>query len=240
MTDSGAEQLESRLGVEFRDRDLLETALTHRSFANEQGLETNYERLEFLGDAVLGLVSAEWLFLRYPDDPEGKLSELNAYLVSRPVLADLAETLGIGELLRLGVGEERSGGRGKRSLLADAFEAVMGAVYLDRGLSAVRDTLVPLFESALQGRDDLTGSEAKTRLQELTQARGWRLPEYRHVASQGPDHQKQFTVECWVDGRLAGHGSGRSKKTAEQRAAHRALFSLRESEASSAESKGVD
>lgn len=219
-------RFERSLGVRFRRRSLLERALTHRSYANEQGLEKNYERLEFLGDSVLGLVAAEWLRSGFPELPEGGLSELKAYLVSRPVLAEHATSIGLGEMLRIGVGEERSGGRSKPSLLADALEAVIGAIFLDRGLKRCREVLIPMFESALESREPLGGAEAKTRLQELAQSRAWSLPVYRHIAQEGPDHRKRFTVECWVDGRLLASATGRSKKVAEQKAAASALAAL--------------
>jgi len=218
--------LQQRLGTRFRQRALLETAVTHRSYANEQGLGDNYERLEFLGDAVLGLATGQWLYARYPDIDEGGLSELKAYLVSRPVLASHAQHLELGEALRLGVGEERSGGRAKDSLLADALEAIVGALYLDRGLKHVHRLLEPLLERALEARRFETWAQAKGRLQELAQARGWELPDYRLIAEQGPDHEKRFTVECWVNGKLAGSAQASSKKIAEQHAAAQALDTL--------------
>ncbi len=217
--------LEDRLGHRFERRELLERAVTHRSFANERGTVEHYERLEFLGDSVLGLLAAEWLFRRHPDLAEGQLSKLKAVLVSEPVLARWASRLGVGEALRLGVGEERSGGREKPSLLADALEALLGAVHLDGGLEATRRVVAPLLEEAMA---ELPGAshDAKTRLQELAQARGLRLPEYRHVRQEGPDHRKRFTAECWVDGQRVGVGAGHSKKLAEQRAAAGALLLL--------------
>ncbi len=175
---------------------------------------------------MLGLVAAEWLFATQPGMPEGGLSELKSYLVSRPVLAEHALAIGLGEVLKLGVGEERSGGRAKPSLLADAMESVVGALFLDRGLRRCRKILIPMFEAALERRRTLGSSDAKTRLQEVVQARSWALPEYRLAAEEGPDHRKRFLVECWIEGRQRGSGSGRSKKLAEQRAAANALESL--------------
>ena len=217
--------LEKRLGHRFRRPDLLAAALTHRSHAHEQGHEEHYERLEFLGDAVLGMVAAEWLFARFPELPEGELSKLKGHLVSRPVLARHAQELGLGDELRLGVGEERSGGRRKASLLADVWEAVLGAVYLDGGLEAAARLVSPVLDAALERRAGAAG-DAKTRLQELLQARGWPLPEYRLLETAGPDHAKRFTVECRVGGEPHGRGEGRSKKVAEQAAAASALESL--------------
>lgn len=226
MAEDLIKRLQQRLGTRFRHRPLLETALTHRSYANEQGLGDNYERLEFLGDTILGLITAEWLYTRYPDVDEGGLSELKAHLVSGPVLAGHANRLELGDALRLGVGEERSGGRSKDSILADALEAVVGAVYLDRGLKQVRRVLEPMLETALEGRRATAWAQAKGRLQELAQARAWDLPDYRVVGEEGPDHEKRFTVECWVDGSRVGIAEAGSKKIAEQRAAALALDTL--------------
>lgn len=217
---------EERLGYRFRDEELLTLAVTHRSWANEQGTDEHYERLEFLGDAVLGLVAGQWLFRTLPHLPEGELSKKKAVLVSKPALAAHARRLGLGELLRLGVGEERSGGRKKASLLADSLEAVFGAVYLDGGFDAARDVVREFVAHAHETREQELPVDAKTRLQELTQARGLDLPEYRLVAEEGPDHEKEFQVECRVDGDVVGAGAGRSKKLAEQRAATAALDAL--------------
>lgn len=218
--------LERRLGYRFRRPELLDQALTHRSWAHEQeDPERHYERLEFLGDAVLGLITAEELFREHPDQPEGELSKRKSFLVSRDVLARRGEELGLGELLRLGVGEERSGGREKASLLADAVEAVLGAVYLDGGLEAARQVVSRLFAAGL-ARPAAPSLDAKTRLQETVQGRGWPLPVYRLVDTAGPDHDKRFTVEVRLQGESAGVGHGRSKKIAEQEAAAVALTAL--------------
>jgi ribonuclease-3 len=218
--------LERALGYKFRNPELLTLALTHRSYANENGLPDHNERLEFLGDAVLGTVAAEWLFRRHPEMPEGDLSKRKSYLVSAPVLAGLADDLGIGKSLLLGVGEERSGGREKPSLLADSAEAVLGAIYMDGGLAPVRELVSRLLAQVVEERPRIHETDTKTRLQEALQARGWSLPEYRLVAEMGPDHEKRFVVECRVCDRAAGRGEGRSKKVAEQRAAAEALESL--------------
>jgi ribonuclease III len=215
---------EKRLEYRFKRLDLLELALTHRSHANERGEPEHYERLEFLGDAVLGLVAAEWLYERHPELPEGELSKRKAQLVSRNPLARHAERLGLGEALRLGVGEERSGGRAKASLLADSMEAVFGAVYLDGGLDAARAAIRAML--ATPEREAPLEFDAKTHLQETVQAHGWELPDYRLVGAAGPDHSKVFTVECWIAGACAGRGGGPSKKLAEQRAAADALSRL--------------
>ncbi|HXO19692.1 MAG TPA: ribonuclease III [Thermoanaerobaculia bacterium] len=220
---------EKRIGYRFHRAELLELALTHRSFASEQGWGTHYERLEFLGDSVLGLVAAEWLYARYPQLPEGELSKLKAHLVSKTVLAAWAERVELGAALRLGVGEERSGGRTKSSLLADSLEAVFGAVYLDGGIADAREVVVPMLEASAEGRTQIPDTDAKTPLQEAAQARGWALPEYRLIDSSGPDHNKVWSVECWVNGACAGRGLGPSKKAAEQQAAADALSQLAKS-----------
>ncbi len=224
-----ATPFEKRLGHRFRHPELLDLALTHRSYANERGTDVHYERLEFLGDAVLGMVTADWLYRQHPDLPEGELSRLKAQLVSRGALAQHAAAIGLGEVLRVGVGEDRSGGRTKPSLLADSLEAVFGAVYLDAGLpvaaKVIGRMLAPLL-AAGEGRSQLLGADAKTRLQEIAQARGQSLPEYRHTGASGPDHNRLYQVECWLGGQIAGTGEGSSKKLAEQRAAADALARL--------------
>lgn len=221
--------LEAALGHTFANRVLLQRALTHRSYANERGDDgpgSNYERLEFLGDAVLGLVASQWLFRKFGDQPEGELSRRKGFLVSAPALSGYARELGVGPLLRLGVGEERSGGRAKASILADVLEALFGAVYLDGGLPAAHKVILPLLERAHEDHEQGPTHDAKTRLQERLQARGRSLPTYHLVAEAGPDHAKTFTVDCFVDGRRAGTGKGSSKKVAEQAAAEAALDTL--------------
>jgi ribonuclease-3 len=228
---AGLERLQESLGYRFRRLELLERALTHRSFANEQGLAENYERLEFLGDAVLGLATAERLFEESPRRQEGELTRGKGHLVSARVLAELATRLDLGPLLNLGVGEERSGGRGKDSLLADALEAVLGAVFRDGGYAAARQVTARLLDRAPAPTDGLDARDAKTRLQELAQARGWERPSYHETGASGPDHDRLFTVECRLNGRPRGSGKGRTKKRAEQRAAAAALSWLDEGEA---------
>ena len=230
---SARDELETRLGHRFREPARLAEALVHRSWANERGVPEHNERLEFLGDAVLGMVAAEWLFNRYPERAEGDLARLKAWLVSAPSLAAYAAEIGLGERLRLGVGEERSGGREKASLLADALEAVFAAVFLDAGLEAARGAIGKFLESALT-TGEAESVDPKTLLQELAQARGWPLPDYRTVEEVGPDHDKTFVCAVAVEGQEAGRGSGRSKKEAQQHAAAAALDRLR------AESEGPD
>ena len=218
--------LEAALGHEFKDRSLPRLALTHSSFSNEQGQEDNYERLEFLGDAVLGLITSQWLYLRFSEEPEGRLAKLKSFLVSSPVLADFARSIDLGAHLHLGVGEERSGGRDKSSILADSIEALFGAVFLDAGLEPARKLIVQVLERGLDRRSKIRPADSKTHLQEVSQGAGYGLPTYKLADEAGPDHDKRFTVECSLDGRLIGRATGRSKKNAEQAAASAALQRL--------------
>lgn len=218
--------LEDRLGHRFSSRELLDDALTHRSWANEAGGVPHYERLEFLGDAVLGLVTADWLFELHAGRAEGELSLRKSMLVSEGALASYAEKIALGEALRLGAGEERSGGRLKPSLLADVLEALFGAVYLDAGFEAARRVVRTYLEIASELPLEQRAVDPKTTLQEQVQARGWPLPVYNVVEESGPDHDKVFTVEVRLRGDLAGRGIGRTKKGAEQAAAGGALAVL--------------
>jgi ribonuclease-3 len=201
---------------------LLERALTHRSFAYENGgLPTN-ERLEFLGDAVLGLVVTDALFRQYPDLPEGQLAKLRAAVVNMRALAGVARGLHLGDFVRLGRGEEGTGGRDKSSILADTLEAVIGAVYIERGLVEASGLVHRLFDPVIARSARLgAGLDWKTSLQELTAAGVLGVPEY-HVDESGPDHQKSFRAVVRVGGRVHGSGEGRSKKEAEQQAAEAA------------------
>jgi ribonuclease-3 len=220
--------LERALGVRFRRSDLREVALTHRSFAFEQGVLPTNERLEFLGDAVLGLVVTDLVYRAFPDRSEGELAKLRAAMVNMTMLAEVARDLGLGQEIFLGRGEELSGGRDKASILADGLEAVLGAVYIDRGLKVVQQLIERLFrpriEAYVRGEG---GRDYKTILQEMAAQDLGRLPEYR-VAEQGPDHEKEFTAKVYVAGRELGRGTGRSKKEAEQHAARQAFTRLTE------------
>ncbi len=201
---------------------LLERALTHRSYAYENGgLPTN-ERLEFLGDSVLGLVVTDALFRGYPDLPEGQLAKLRAAVVNMRALAAVARDLSLGEYIRLGRGEEGTGGRDKSSILADTLEAVIGAVYIERDLSEASALVHRLFDPVIARSARLgAGLDWKTSLQELTASAELGVPEY-HVEESGPDHQKLFRAAVWVGGHVYGTGAGRSKKEAEQQAAEAA------------------
>lgn len=221
------DELQEELGYRFADSRTLETALTHRSLAHEEGHLDHYERLEFLGDSVLGLVAAEWLYGRFPDLAEGELARMKSHLVSASILAEHARAIGLGRYLRLGVGEERSGGREKSSLLADVMEAVIGALYVDGGYLPARRAIRVMLEDHLGRRvPSQIGTDAKSTLQEVVQAKGGALPEYRLVEVSGPDHDRKFTYECWIDGAVQGVGQGRSKKTAQRKAAASAIKSF--------------
>ncbi len=208
----------------------LEEAFTHKSFANEQRGAVDYnERLEFLGDAVLGMVVADALMRRHPDLPEGELSRLRASLVNARSLAAVADSLHLGAALRLGRGEMRSGGRKKASLLADAYEAMIGAVYLDHGLAAAQARILADFESRLaQSVPRLDDRDFKTRVQEIFQRERGQTPTYVVVDSHGPDHERTFEVELRVGDGVMGRGTGRSKKRAERAAARQAYLELTE------------
>jgi ribonuclease III len=227
ITGGGADPaaLLGALGAEF-DPELLDLALTHRSYAYENGgLPTN-ERLEFLGDSVLGVIVTEALYTRHPDLPEGQLAKLRAAIVNSRALASLARQLDIGAYLKLGRGEEISGGRDKSSILADAVEAVIGAFYLDRGTDATRELVLRLFAELLDDAASLgAGLDWKTSLQELAASMSLGIPEYTVIES-GPDHEKYFEATARLSGEGVGEGTGRSKKEAEQRAAEQAWTSL--------------
>jgi len=225
------EALQQAIGYRFRDRGLLEHAMTHTSRANEDvsgGVRDN-ESLEFLGDAVLGFLIADVLFSEFPDSDEGQKSKIKAALVSTTTLAHLAESLSLGDHLLLGRGEEKTGGRRKQALLADGYEALIAAIYLDGGIEHVRAFIVrefaPLLEEARNA--GVTGQDFKSALQELLQARDLPLPEYRLVSTFGPDHRKQFEIEVVVRGEGLAVATGSSKKDAEQEAARAALEKLR-------------
>ena len=220
--------LDRVLGVTFGDPVLLETALTHRSFAFENGLQIHNERLEFLGDAVLGVVVTDMAFREFPEMPEGELAKLRAAIVNMGALADVARDLGVGRFILLGKGEEMSGGRNKSSILADALEALLGAVYLDRGLDAARELIVRVFRPRMIAYVRGEGErDYKTILQELASSEMHALPDYR-ITERGPDHEKEFTATVHLSGQEWGSGIGRSKKEAEQQAAHEAYLRLTE------------
>jgi ribonuclease III len=220
------DELRAHLGVPTLDPGLLERALTHRSFAYEHGgLPTN-ERLEFLGDSVLGVVVTEALYLTHPDLSEGRLAKLRAAVVNARALAEVARTLGLGHHIRLGRGEESTGGRDKSSILSDTVEAVIGAVYLDKGFFIAGEVVHLLFDPLMSAAAELgAGLDWKTSLQELAADHNLGVPEYL-IDDSGPDHEKTFVARVRVGVSVYGHGMGRSKKEAEQQAAETAWHAI--------------
>jgi len=227
---SGLDELEERLGFRFSDRSLLENALTHGSHSHERGAGgvSSYDRLEFLGDSLLGFVVSDWLYRDDEGAAEGLLTRRRQSVVRASTLAAAAGNIGLGEQIRFGRGEELTGGRSKASLLADVFEAVLGAVYLDGGLRAarsfVRRHLGPVLRRTRGAAS--TVDDFKTRLQELLQARLQCTPRYRIVSTSGPPHALEFTAEVWLGGESMGRGCGPNRKGAEQEAARAALANL--------------
>jgi len=221
--------LESRLGYSFKKKDLLKRALTHRSYVNEKKLDSveHNERLEFLGDAVLELVVSEFLMNRYVNFSEGELSKLRASIVNEKQLATLARGWHLGDYLYLGRGEEQTSGREKNSLLADAFEAILGAVYVDRGFKKAFEVIRHHYSKLLGDQPpENFYKDYKTELQEKSQELFRSVPHYKLVAEMGPDHDKIFEVELSIRQEVMGRGTGRSKKEAEQEAAQKALQKL--------------
>lgn len=217
--------LEKRIGYSFKDLSLLKTALTHTSYANEHRRDkiVHNERLEFLGDAVLEAVSSEFLYRRYPERGEGELSTLRASMVCEPSLAICARQMGLPEYLYLGKGEERTGGRHRDSITSDAVEAMIGAIYLDGGFESAKGFILNNILTEL--RDDELYVDFKSRLQELVQDRGQKVI-YTLTGADGPDHDKHFSFDVHVGGRIVGHGEGHTKKLASQNAAEDAIRNL--------------
>ena len=220
-------KLEHRLDYHFENKKLIIEALTHKSYKQPY----NNERLEFLGDAVLDLIVGEYLFNKFPNHDEGKLSKMRASLVNEEGFTRLALHIGLGELLFLSNAEENNGGRSKPSLLSNAFEAIIGALYLEGGLERARQISVKLLEEVYPDISlDTLFKDYKTTLQEITQAQFGTTPEYRLVGSHGPDHKKEFKIAVYVDGKEYACASGKSKKVAQQEAAFIAINLLKEGE----------
>lgn len=218
-------ELTQHLGLSI-DPQLLELALTHRSFAYESGGIPTNERLEFLGDSVLGIVITDALYHRFPDLPEGQLAKFRSAIVNARALAELARGLNLGKFLRLGRGEEATGGRDKSSILADTFEAILGAAYLDHGIEVARELVLRLTENLIaQSATMGAGLDWKTSLQELTAELGVGVPTYA-ITESGPDHAKEFEAQVILGSKLYGHGKGSNKKEAEQHAAASAYAEL--------------
>lgn len=220
--------LEERIGYQFKDISLLKQALTHSSYTNEQKINKtrNYERLEFLGDAVLELVSSDFLFHSHSELPEGELTKLRASMVCEPSLAFCARDLELGQFMLLGRGEESTGGRKRDSITSDAMEAVTGAIYLDGGMEAARKFINRFILSDLE--DKQLFYDSKSNLQELIQGKLKKEFSYVLLEESGPEHDKTFVVEVLMEGRQLGTGAGRTKKAAEQQAAYKALLLLRD------------
>ncbi len=226
------EELQARIGYRFHNIQYLQKAMTHSSYANETGAHNHHllcnERLEFLGDSVLSLITSDYLFRTFPHLPEGDLTRMRAALVCEEALAGYSRKLGLGEFLLLGKGERNTGGADKAAVIADAFEATLAAIYLDAGamdgIGEVCKFLLPFIEEAAKALPDSGGCRAdcKSRLQEFLQKDNGH-PEYRLIAESGPDHDKTFVVEVYLDSNCIGRGEGHSKKTAEQAAAKKAL-----------------
>lgn len=220
--------LEERIGYKFRNQDILKQALTHSSFANEQKINKlgDYERLEFLGDAVLELVSSEFLFKEHPKVPEGELTKIRASMVCEPALAFCAGDIELGNFIRLGRGEESTGGRQRDSIISDVMEALIGSIYLDGGMEPAKAFINRFILSDLE--DKRLFYDSKSNLQELIQGKLKKEFHYELLEERGPEHNKVFIVEVFMEEESLGKGSGRSKKAAEQQAAYKALLVLRD------------
>ncbi len=221
------DELQSKIGYSFKNRDLLKQALTHSSFANEQKINKlkNYERLEFLGDAVLELVSSEFLFKENPQMPEGQLTKLRASMVCEPALAYCAKDIDLGSYMLLGKGEETTGGRYRSSITSDVMEAIIGAIFLDGGIEEAKKYIYRFILSDLENK--ILFLDSKTILQEEIQKKKDAQLRYELVSEDGPDHNKEFAVEAYLNDVLIGSGSGRTKKAAEQQAAYEALLKMK-------------
>lgn len=228
MEEFTLQSLESKIGYHFHDISLLKQAMTHSSFTNEQKINKvkNYERLEFLGDAVLELVSSEFLFNAHTQVPEGELTKMRASMVCEPSLAFCAKDLQLGQYMRLGKGEEQTGGRERDSITSDAMEALIGAIYLDGGMEEAKGFINKFILSDLE--DKQLFYDSKSNLQELIQGKLKKEFHYELLEESGPEHDKIFVVEVFMEEESLGKGSGRTKKAAEQQAAYKALLLLRD------------
>jgi ribonuclease-3 len=220
-------KLEKCLGYQFKDKNLIVEALTHKSYKKPY----NNERLEFLGDAVLNLIVGEYLYHKFPKSNEGELSKIRASLVNETGFTKLAKDINLGDFIYISVAEERNNGRKKASILSDAFEAIMGAIYLESGLNNLKPIMLQLLENSYDKINlDVLFSDYKTALQEITQSMFGTIPEYKLEKSFGPDHQKEFEVSIWIDEKNYGTAKGKSKKLAQQAVAKIALEKLKETQ----------
>lgn len=228
--DKMLQELEVRMGYEFQNPELLRQALIHSSYSNEHhiGKFYNNERLEFLGDAVLEVISSDFLYHKYPEYPEGKLTRLRASMVCEPTLAFCTKELNLGQYLLLGKGEDATGGRNRDSIVSDALEAVIGAIYLDGGLANAKEFIHRFILNDLEHKQLFFDS--KTILQEIIQGQCKEPLYYELVSETGPDHDKNFTTRVMIDGKELGRGDGRTKKASEQQAAYQAIVQLKKKE----------
>lgn len=228
MSNKNLKQLEKRIGYCFKDGNLLRQAMTHSSFANEHRLKKKVcnERLEFLGDAVLEIVVSEYLFINYPDMPEGKMTRMRASIVCEPTLAFCSRDIELGNYLLMGKGEESTGGRHRDSIVSDAMEALIGAIYLDGGFTNAKEFVHGFILNDIENKELFFDS--KTILQEMIQVDAANVLSYRLTGETGPDHDKMFMVEALLGDKVIGAGRGRTKKAAEQEAAYHAILRIRE------------
>lgn len=227
MSKERLKELEKRIGYQFKDRSLLTLAMSHSSYANEKHLSKLgcNERLEFLGDAVLEIVSSDFLFHKFPEMPEGDLTKTRASMVCEPTLAYCAEDIDLGGYLLLGKGEEATGGRMRNSIVSDAMEALIGAIYLDGGFTSAKEFILKFVLNDMEHKKLFFDS--KTILQEMVQARGTELLSYELIEEKGPDHNKMFEVAALIGEREISRGTGRTKKSAEQLAAYQAILKIK-------------
>lgn len=230
MNRNDLEEFQTRIGYQFQNVKLLKQALTHSSYANEKhmGKLSDNERLEFLGDAVLEIISSEFLYENYPKLPEGDLTKLRASIVCEPTLALCTKEIDLGRYIYLGKGEDMTGGRGRKSILSDAMEAVIGAIYLDGGFASAKEFILKFILTDIEHKQLFYDS--KTILQEIVQASHKEELGYRLLKEEGPDHNKLFVVEAYVGDRVIGQGEGRTKKAAEQEAAYHGILELKKEE----------
>ena len=227
MLNYNAQEIEKNIHYEFKNKDLLKQAMSHSSFINEmkkQGMES-YERLEYLGDAVLELITSEFLFHEYRDMPEGKLTKLRASLVCEFTLSSVSKMLNYGDYVLLSKGEEMTGGRNRDSILCDLFESVLGAIYLDGGMEPAKKYVTTFLLTDIEHKSLFY--DAKTTLQEMVQKGGKGKVTYEEISESGPDHNKCYVMSVLVDGEKLAEGTGTSKKNAEQRAAYEAIIKLK-------------
>ncbi len=228
MSNTDIGQLETEIGYAFKDKDLILKALTHSSYANEKKMEkyNHNERLEFLGDAVLEVCTSDFLFKEYLDKPEGDLTRLRASIVCEPTLAECARAIHLPDFLMLGKGEKTTGGRYRDSIVSDAFEAVIGAIYLDGGIEEAKKFIIRFVLNDIENKHLFYDS--KTILQETVQKLYKKKVEYKLISEEGPDHDKKFNVQVLLEDTILGEGIGRTKRKAEQQAAYQAILKIRQ------------